>query len=181
MEDVSKIRLLVFITIGYGIFFVVNNFLSQSLYLLPGAHIVHLPSGAKLFIVLVAGIIGATAISIVGVAYGAFVMFKDNYLLVGCLGVATFVTPILSIKVARNIQAFEDDLNGLTSLNLLHLSIAYAVINSILHQIPIYFLTEQPDFINGTLVMLTGDITGVFLLLYIARTVLKVLRATGKM
>mgnify|MGYP000144090619 CR=1 FL=1 len=43
-----------------------NNYLTKDLYLAPAAHIVHLPSGVKMLMVLVSSTLGAIAIVIIG-------------------------------------------------------------------------------------------------------------------
>mgnify|MGYP000551223327 CR=1 FL=1 len=43
----------VVLTLVFGTFYAVNNLLTAQLYLAPGAHLVHLPSGFKLLLVLV--------------------------------------------------------------------------------------------------------------------------------
>ena len=66
-EAVKKeMSLFTFLVIGYGFLYFLNNALTDSLYVVPGAHLVHLPSGIKILMVLVAGLTGSLAIAVVG-------------------------------------------------------------------------------------------------------------------
>jgi len=60
----------VVLTLVFGTFYAVNNLLTAQLYLAPGAHLVHLPSGFKLLLVLVFGMVGALSVFTVSLVAG---------------------------------------------------------------------------------------------------------------
>jgi hypothetical protein len=175
--DIQKIKLLAAMTIGYGCFYFLNNYLTKDLYLAPAAHIVHLPSGVKMLMVLVSGTVGAIAIAIVGFAWGVVNSFSHNYILAFCLAIASAATPILSVALLNKIFELTDDLSNLTFDKLFFLSLTYASLNSLLHQIVVYSYGEIKDWKNGFLVMFTGDIAGIFIVLYLFRFGLKAIKA----
>ncbi len=41
----KEVQLFTYLVVGYGMLFFLNNALTEALYVVPGAHIVHLPSG----------------------------------------------------------------------------------------------------------------------------------------
>jgi len=62
-NDADRLRLFLMVTVGYSVFNVANHYLTESLYLETGAHLIHVPSGIRMVIVLVAGVLGAVAMS----------------------------------------------------------------------------------------------------------------------
>ena len=53
----------------------------------------------------------------------------------------------------------------------------FASLNSTIHQLIIYVYGEQIDLLNGLLIMFIGDVTGIFIVLYLFRFGLKVVKA----
>ena len=175
--DIEKIKLLVFMVLGYGGFYFLNNYLTKGLYLAPAAHIVHLPSGVKLLMVLVSGILGALAIAIIGFAYGALYFANENYFLHLYLAIASATAPLLAVMLLNNIFDLRKDLTKLDFEKLLFLSLTFASLNSLIHQLIMYLHNMQIDLLNGLLIMFTGDVTGIFIVLYLFRFALKVSKA----
>lgn len=176
MIEIAKIRLLAWMTIGYGLFYAINNYFTDWLYVVPGAHLIHLPSGIKILMVLVAGVLGASAIAIVALIYSGILMFPENWSLTFLMGLASFSAPLLSVALVQRVSPFGENLSKLRLGHLANLALSFAVINSSLHQAAIYLLGFSGDFINGFLVMFTGDITGTFIALYLLRFALKMRR-----
>ena len=175
--DISKLKLLAFMVIGYGSFYFLNNYLTKSLYLATAAHIVHLPTGVKMLMVLVSGVLGSLAIAIVGFAYGVMHITNGNYILALYLAFASAAAPLISVMLLKNIFDLTDDLSSLNFEKLLFLSLMFASLNSTIHQLIIYVYGEQIDFLNGLLIMFIGDVTGIFIVLYLFRFGLKVVKA----
>lgn len=175
--EFSKLKLLAAMTIGYGSFYFLNNHLTKDLYLAPAAHIVHLPSGVKMLMVLVSGMLGAIAIAIVGFAWGVSNSFSHNYVLALCLAIASGATPLISVMIFNKIFQLSDNLSNLTLDKLFFLSLTYASFNSLVHQIVVLSYGETKDLVNGLLVMFTGDITGIFIVLYLFRFGLKAIKS----
>ena len=53
LNNLSRLELLIVMTFGYGFFYFLNNYLTKCLYMAPSAHLVHLPIGLKMLMVLV--------------------------------------------------------------------------------------------------------------------------------
>ncbi len=143
----------------------------------PAAHIVHLPSGVKMLMVLVSGMLGAIAITIVGFCYGAVHSFNQNYFLITLLSIASGFSPLIALFFLNKILKLTSNLSNLNWDKLLIIALTYAVINSFSHQIIALALSESTDLVNGLLIMFTGDVTGIFIVLYLFRFGLKVMKA----
>ena len=173
----SKIKLLIAMTFGYGSFYILNNYLTKGLYIAPGAHIIHLPSGVKMLLVLISGMLGSIAITIVAFSYGMLNSFSHNYALVLSLAILSGMIPLASLFLLNKFLKLSNDLSNLNWEKLLLISLTFAILNSLSHQLVIYAYGESHDLFNGFLIMFTGDVTGIFIILYLFRFVLKIAKA----
>ena len=175
--NLTKIKLLALMILGYGSFYFLNNYLTKGLYLAPAAHIVHLPSGVKMLMVLVSGVLASLAITIVGFVYGIAVNFHQNYMLAMVLATASGAAPLIALFVLEKTVKLANNLSNLNWDKLMLIAITYAVVNSFLHQLIIYSYDKNFNLLNGLLVMFTGDVTGIFITLYLFRFALKIYAA----
>ena len=171
MTDALKkeVQLFTYLVIGYGTLFFLNNALTEALYVVPGAHIVHLPSGLKIFMVMVTGFTGALAIALVGFLWSVLFMFKENYPLTLMLAVVSGLVPWLSVRMLSKKIQLKADLSDLNWKKLLAIVLVYALLNSTCLQLIVYAFGESTNLLNGIWVMLVGDITGIFIVIYSAR------------
>jgi len=178
MESIKKeIQLFIGLVIAYGIFFFLNNSLTEALYVVPGAHIVHLPSGLKIFMVMLAGFTGALAIFLVGFFWAVLYMFKENYTLSLMLSLVSGLVPWLSLALLRHKIPLNRDLSDLTWKKLLTIVLTFAALNSASLQLIVYSYGESTDLLNGIWVMLVGDITGIFIMIYAIRFLIRMREA----
>ena len=175
MTDALKkeVQLFTYLVIGYGTLFFLNNALTEALYVVPGAHIVHLPSGLKIFMVMVTGFTGALAIALVGFLWSVLFMFKENYPLTLMLAVVSGLAPWLSVRMLRKKIELKADLSDLNWKKLLAIVLVFALLNSTCLQLIVYAFGESTNLLNGIWVMLVGDITGIFIVIYCARFLIK--------
>ena len=68
-------------TLAFGGVFVLNNHLTHHLYWVPGAHVIHIPSGIKLLLVLVLGYLGSLSVLTAIFVAGPFSYFYTGELL----------------------------------------------------------------------------------------------------
>ena len=165
----AKLRLLAILTIGYGIFYFTNNLLTDFLHLTPGAHLVHLPSGIKILMMLIAGSLGAFAIFIASVIWGAIYLFPGQFGLVIALSIGSAGVPWLVCKICSDKFHLDHDLANLTLTSLFTIALSYAVLNSIVSQCIIYLAGQSEDLGGGIGVMFVGDVTGILIVTSIAR------------
>ncbi len=175
MTDVIKkeVQLFTYLVIGYGTLFFLNNVLTEALYVVPGAHIVHLPSGLKIFMVMVTGFTGALAIALVGFLWSVLYMFKDNYPLTLMLATVSGLAPWLSLRLLSKKIQLKADLSDLNWKKLLAIVLSFALLNSTCLQLIVYTFGENTNLLNGIWVMLVGDITGIFIVIYGLRFLIK--------
>jgi len=160
----STAKSFIWMSIIYAAIYFLNNWLTGFLYLVPGAHLVHLPTGFKLLLVLISGWIGALSIGCVAFLYGFFFMFKGDVFLDLQLAFIGALTPYLTYIYFKNKFDIKSDLLWLTKKRVLIMGFVYAILNSALIQMILFWNGITADFLNGMLVMFIGDITGLYLL-----------------
>ena len=160
---------------GYGVFYWINNLLTTSLYLETGAHIVHLPSGVRMVIVLIAGLTGSLALMLATFPNTYLAIFSENLPLAVVSSIATGLIPLATIYVVRQFMTLDKNLSNLTPYKLFVLSVAFALINTFTQQSLIFAFGESKNPLNAVLVMFTGDILGIFIVLYLIRIAAKII------
>ena len=166
---IQNLKLLVALTFGYGIFYFANNLCTDFLYLTPGAHLVHLPSGIKILMTLIAGPIGALAIFIVSNIWGVMYPFPGQFGLVSVLSIGSAGVPWLVCKICSDKFELDGQLSNLTLSALVAISLSYATLNSLVTQCILYLAGNSQDLWGGVGVMFLGDVTGILLVVSAAR------------
>ncbi len=160
-----------FILVGlaYAAIYFLNNYLTDFLYVMPGAHLVHIPSGFKFLFVMIARWSAALAIAFVSFINAYIVMFQGDALLDFQLACASGLAPMLTWLFFKNQLHIDDNLGNMTFRNILAMGVFFALLNSSMHQLVLFWYGSQSDFTQGLFVMAVGDITG----LYIVMTFIK--------
>ena len=161
----SKLPTFGFVVIVYLLIHFANNLLTNFLYLLPGAHLVHIPSGFKLLFVLIAGWVGALGIATAALIAAVAYSFSGEYLLGFELAVVNGLAPFIAIRWVEEQLAMNEDLSKITAKQLIALGLIFALLNSSLNQAVLYWNDIHQNFLDGTMVMFIGDITGVLLVI----------------
>lgn len=164
----NKLNTFLLVVAGYLLIHFLNFSLTEFIYLVPGAHLVHIPSGFKLLFVLLAGWIGALGIGVATLVACIVYRFPLEYLLGLQLAVMSGLAPFISRRIVIDIYAMNEDLIYTSAKQLVILGLLFALLNSGLHQAVLYWNGVSQNFLDGFLVSFIGDITGayiVFLLL----------------
>ena len=164
----NKLNTFLLVVAGYLLIHFLNFSLTEFIYLVPGAHLVHIPSGFKLLFVLLAGWIGALGIGVATLVACIVYKFPLEYLLGLQLAVMSGLAPFISRRIVIDIYAMNEDLIYTSAKQLVILGLLFALLNSGLHQAVLYWNGVSQNFLDGFLVSFIGDITGayiVFLLL----------------
>ena len=164
----NKLNTFLLVVAGYLLIHFLNFSLTEFIYPVPGAHLVHIPSGFKLLFVLLAGWIGALGIGVATLVACIVYRFPLEYLLGLQLAVMSGLAPFISRRIVINIYAMNEDLISISVKQLVILGLLFALLNSGLHQAVLYWNGVSQNFLDGFLVSFIGDITGayiVFLLL----------------
>ena len=164
----NKLNTFLFVVAGYLLIHFLNFSLTEFIYLVPGAYLVHIPSGFKLLFVLLAGWTGALGVAVATLVACIVYRFPLEYLLVLQLAVMSGLAPFISRRIVIDIYAMNEDLISISVKQLVILGLLFALLNSGLHQAVLYWNGVSQNFLDGFLVSFIGDITGayiVFLLL----------------
>ncbi|MEY3997718.1 MAG: hypothetical protein RLY60_530 [Pseudomonadota bacterium] len=163
----------VVLTLVFGTFYAVNNLLTAQLYLAPGAHLVHLPSGFKLLLVLVFGMVGALSVFTVSLVAGLGFYFVGELPLSIELAIANAIAPFLTVKFFLDQQLVQPDLNDLRPKVLALMGLLYAVLNSAMNQLLLFWNHAIQNMVDGLMIMFTGDVLGVILVLGLLRLAMR--------
>lgn len=172
----TTVKPFIWISLIYSIIYFLNNWLTDFLYLVPGAHLVHLPTGFKLLFVLISGWIGALSIGFVAFVYGFFFMFKGEWALDMELAVIGALAPYLTYRYFKDKFEIQKDLAWLTQKRVIVMGFTYAVLNSALLQMALFWNNISTNFTSGFAVMFIGDMTGMYLLFLLIGIARKLLR-----
>lgn len=164
----SQAKILVGLVIGYTLIYFANNYLTSALYLVPGAHLIHIPSGIKILMVLVTGWVGALAIFCSALLWGLLVAFPEQYALVFLLSLGGAVLPYLVCQYFIQRFSLDDDLSNLTANAVFYIAIAYSIANSITIQSILYLHSPENNWANGIVVMFLGDVSGILIVISFA-------------
>lgn len=157
----------IFILVGllYAALYFLNNSLTGFLYLMPGAHLVHIPSGFKLLFVMLARWSAALAIALVSFLNAYFVMFQGDVLLDFQLACVNGLTPLLTWLFFKHRFQLDENLGNITFRNILSMGIFFALLNSSMNQLVLFWSGMQNDFIQGFVVTAIGDLTGLYIVM----------------
>ncbi len=160
----------------YGLAYSINNALTGFMYLLPGAHLVHIPSGFKLLFVLIGGPLAAVGIALVCLAGGLFFMFPGLLGLSLTLAAVNGLAPLLAIKLLMGRTSAPSDLSQLTVVKFLQLGGLFAFVNTSLNQMVLYWNGMTENFAGGMAVMFLGDLSGCYIVMLLVKGVGRVLQ-----
>jgi integral membrane sensor domain MASE1 len=160
-----------FLFLGFayaGIYFL-NNALTGFLYLAPAAHLVHIPSGFKLLFVLIGRWAGAAAIACVAFLNAYFLMFEGKMILGFALACASGLAPLFTWLFFKHRLQIQENLGNIQYKDILAMGLFFAMLNSALHQLIVFWSGEQSNFAKGFLIMGIGDLTGLYIVLLIIK------------
>ncbi len=151
----------------YYVLFVVNQHLFSVLTSSVGANWVFLPSGVRLFAILLFVQWGALGIVLggVGLALTQAQMVGDPITLVGALCLSG-LAPLLARQICLGSNELQADLKSLTSQGLLRVAFIFAAVSAALHQVWFAWRGLSDDILVGLVAMFTGDVLGTLIVLY---------------
>ncbi|QWE26715.1 hypothetical protein [Polynucleobacter sp. AP-Ainpum-60-G11] len=118
---------------------------------------------------LITGPIGALAIFIVSNIWGVMYPFPGQFSLVFLLSIGSAGVPWLVSKICSDKFHLDGELSNLTLSSLFAISLGYAVLNSLVTQSIIYLAGQSQDLWSGVGVMFLGDVTGILLIISLAK------------
>ena len=161
----TQLLLVLFCGLAYFCAFQLNTYWFDWFEFSPGANWVYIPSGLRLLFVLVLVRIGAISIALSSIAVNYFYVGTDTHFFNIATGLISGLSPYLARHIAVTGLKLDTHLSNLNPRIFLHISVLFAVVNAVTHQLWFYWIGQTPDFLASTLVMGIGDWTGTVLVL----------------
>ena len=169
----SKLNTFILVVVTYFLIHFSNNVLNDFLVELPEAGFVHIPSGFKLFFVLIASWLGAVGIATATLFLVVMYEYPDDYFLGFQLAVMSGLAPYLAKKLAVQKFAMNDDLSHITTKQLVLVVLMFAFLNSAFNHAVLSWNEVNPSFIDETLTSFIADITGTFIVFLLLKLMSK--------
>ena len=143
-----------------------NQFVFSAFNASTGSSLVFLPSGLGLVCVLLFVEWGSLGVSLGAVLVGlSQVSGLDPTTAMGT-AVISGLAPLLVRSLFLRCAAFDEDLNGLTASCLLRMTMAFAAVSALLHQLWFVARGQVVDLWGGLALHFTGDLLGALVVLY---------------
>ena len=165
------------VTIGsviYLLAFALNDFVFKSLLINENVNFIFLPSGLRIFLVLVFNIYGAISIVIGHLLVALFYLNESNPIFSFGTSLTIAVTSLLARWVSFKLLKLNFDLRAISFHDILVVTIIFSTFTTIGQQMLLHKLALSKNFTSDALLMFTGDVMGALLCLLFAKYVLHV-------
>ena len=174
--SIRKIALVIAMTASaYFLLFGLNDYFFSALGYSSGVNWVFLPSGLRLVFVLLFVELGAVGIALASVAISYLFQFDGNLLTLLGAGAISGFAPWLARRVSVDSLGLDVNLRHLTAATLIKVSVLFAVLSAVLHQLWYTFRGNTESFVKSTVVMSIGDLIGTIAVLYTAKLAMTLL------
>lgn len=177
-EDFSlEVRALIVLgcAVVYAYTFELNFYLFEHFAFSQFINWVFIPSGLQLLFVLVFLELGALAV-ITGSIFIHYTNTPDDHLFNIVTSIVSGGAPLIAQAIAKRIFGFDITLTGFNAQLLLKVSVLFALVSPILHQIWYFFVGRIENLVTDTVVMAIGDWFGTVLVLATASCAVKLVR-----
>ncbi len=154
---------------SYFLLFELNEYLFSSFGYSEGVTWIFLPSGLRLVFILLFAEWGAIGIALASITTGYLFQFEGNLLTALGAGFISGFAPWLAWRISIDRFDLDVNLNKLTATTLIRVSVMFAVLSPVLHQVWYSFRGQTENFIRSTAVMAAGDLIGTLVVLYTAK------------
>jgi hypothetical protein len=131
-------------------------------------------------IVLVAGVLGSVAIALASFPYAYWYLFNEDLLVATTVSITTGLIPLITFFLVKRFIHWQSDFSDLTLPKLVILAVTYAITNATIQQSIYYLFDLAARPLNAWLVMFTGDILGIFIVLYLLRVIAKIVKSRNQ-
>jgi hypothetical protein len=160
--------------VAYFFAFKLNFMLFDSLEFSQGVNWIFLPSGLRMLLVLVLLNSGAIGIALASCFINYMTGSSDQHVFNIVTAIISGLAPLLARQICIDYFQLGTNLNNLTSKSLFYLSVMFALVSAVLHQVWYFWNKASESFISGVCVMAVGDWLGTVLVLAIASLLIKV-------
>lgn len=137
-----------------------------------GVNWIFLPAAVRLLAVLLFGSAGAVGLFMGGLFTMSVIEEAPWPKVLGIAGVSA-LAPLLAIGLMLQRLRLPSSLCGLGTRHLILLALASAASSVLLHNLYYWYSQHRADPLSGLLPMFAGDIAGTVIVLYLARSVLR--------
>ena len=130
-----------------------------------GVNWVYIPSGLRLLFVLIMPRLGAVGVALSSITVNYSYGDPDAHVFNIVTGVMSGVSPYIARYLARRWLNLDPLLVNLTGRDFFKISVLFAVVNALLHQLWYFGMDKTQDFLASTLAMAVGDWFGTVLVL----------------
>jgi hypothetical protein len=180
-ESLIKVLLALGSAIAYFVAFQLNFMLFNSLEFTQGVNWIFLPSGLRMLLVLVLLNSGAIGIAIATCFINYMHGSSDQHVFNIVTALISGFAPLLARKICIDYLQLGANLNNLTSKSLFQLSVVFALLSAVLHQVWFYWIAVSEKFVANSFVMAVGDWLGTVLVLATASLLIKLYCAMTSM
>lgn len=149
-----------------------NLFLFSALNFSAGVDWIFLPSGLRLAFVLIFGLWGALGIVAGSLVFELFRLTEFSTLTALGAALVSGFAPLLARSICLDLLQLDVDLRNLSGSVLLKVTLVFALLSPVLHQLWFSFQGLSDNFVLHTGVMVVGDLTGSLMMLYVAKYLL---------
>ncbi|WP_146179003.1 MULTISPECIES: hypothetical protein [Limnohabitans] len=151
--------------IVYFVLYQVNLILFSSLNYSHRVDWVFLPSGLRLTFVLLFALDGAIGIMLASTLLTYFLYFDGSYLNLLIGGSLAGFAPFIARQIAIDYFRLDKNLLNLRALGFFKISVLFAIISPLIHQLWYFWIGRTENFLTSTAVMMVGDWFGTVLVL----------------
>lgn len=138
-----------------------------------GTNWIYLPSGLRMLFVLVLLRAGAIGIALGSMVVNYSIGNPDAHMYNIVTGLISGASPYIARQLAVLWVGLDQQLGNMSGRMFFHLSVLFATVNALTHQLWYFWQGQTANFLGSTLAMAVGDWTGTVLVLATASLALK--------
>lgn len=165
----TQALLVLFCAIAYFYAFKLNLYWFEWFEFSQGTNWVYLPSGLRLLFVLLLARIGGVGIALSSISLNYTFGDADAHAFNIITGLISGASPCTARYLAIRWLGLDPLLMNFTARDFFKVSVLFAVVNALLHQLWYFWMDKTPDFLASALAMGVGDWLGTVLVLATAR------------
>lgn len=164
----TQVLLVLFCALAYFYAFKLNVYWFDWIEFSHGVNWIYIPSGLRLLFVLIVARLGGIGVALSSIAVNYSYGNSDAHVFNIVTGVISGASPCIARYLAIQQLNLDALLVNLTARDFLKISVLFALVNALLHQLWYFWMEKTQEFFASTLAMSVGDWFGTVLVLSIA-------------
>ena len=162
----QRLAVIAITSISYYLLYRLNMTLFGSLNFSHRVDWIFLPSGLRLAFVLLFLADGALGIALASTLITYLLYFDGSYISMVLNGSVAGLAPYLARQIAIHYWHLDKDLKNLKAIGILKISVLFALISALVHQLWYFWSGKTDDFLASASVMMVGDLLGTLMVLF---------------